>query len=554
MNSQNNHMDRDLIGIQVENLCHKLYSPMKHALRMKLFCNLGNRIGLSWAKATSIEQLCKERVYFANYAFAETDNMSYDPALRLTPEDVARFSVWASDEYKLQCKAEYETAPPAVKNLFDSPIALGRFAEQICTFSSYISRKHGAAIETVLNRMQASFPDMDQKEFLEISSYMEYLMRPEEDSTLHIFRPRYRIGETNVLTMLAILNNISCFSEDDIPVAEALAQWLMQRPEFTKAATRRLIELIEDPLDDLIKVLLLSDSSNSADAVLLEAVTEGRIIEEGLKEQSLQRLFLRYIDMESLRYFMTHEKDDNYSFISVYIRSHFEASVCENNPQFYYAAAALQIRTWEEQKKNCIAEAMQNALSENENEAFIAIIALGLLSWSKYYDKFSSKSNVCVDPAFTERIISNLFTPDTSLHRAAYASISDLIAGGYISRLALVRSKTIQQAFSMLHNPEYVSRAEDILSECSIRSVGQPLPEDAELKARYCKKYSEATSVSQKAYLLPICAVLNCWSREDLRNQVLQLQEDVSAASGNIDSDVRYRIGELACEVSSEKY
>lgn len=47
MVSQNNHMGRDLIGIQVENLCHKLYSPMKHALRMKLFCNLGNRIGLS---------------------------------------------------------------------------------------------------------------------------------------------------------------------------------------------------------------------------------------------------------------------------------------------------------------------------------------------------------------------------------------------------------------------------------------------------------------------------------------------------------------------------
>lgn len=67
---------------------------------------------------------------------------------------------------------------------------------------------------------------------------MNYLLRPEDDSALHIFRPRYRIGETNVLTMLAILNKISCFSEEFISVAEALTQWLMPRPEFSQVSSR----------------------------------------------------------------------------------------------------------------------------------------------------------------------------------------------------------------------------------------------------------------------------------------------------------------------------
>lgn len=282
-------------------------------------------------------------------------SVTIEPDFCLSQEENERFSAWGSESIRQQCKVEYDAlAPKSVRKLFEDPDALAQYAEQLAYLSSCFSRKRAFRFETAPDEMKKMFPHIKFEEFVEVSSFLLYLDREgSEDSIL------YRVAnrrDTNILTLLAILNKVAAFTEDK-STNERMAEWILTYPEFSQDRSKSLFEIADCPFDDVARLFLLSDDSDDnvppASDFLLFAVAEGHILDEQLKQTVLNRLFLHYMTAGGMRYFVTHDIDENYLYIKEYVQKRFAASFIEGHPFFYYAAAAVNIREVQDRNENC---------------------------------------------------------------------------------------------------------------------------------------------------------------------------------------------------------
>lgn len=228
-------------------------TPLKQALRMKILCALGSRAGCSWAKASSIWELSEANRYF-EYIFSDTDSIPVAPDIRLTEEDNKRFSVWEAEDAQLQCRTEFDLAPQSVRGLFDNSATLDEYATEIAFFYGFISRKHIEPPKTAFEGLQNAFPKICLETFFEISSYMNYLLRPEEDDILHAFRLKFG-RETNALNTLAILNHASPFSKEGKTVSESLRDWLVCKEDNSISTRAHIAAVMELSIEELNAIL-----------------------------------------------------------------------------------------------------------------------------------------------------------------------------------------------------------------------------------------------------------------------------------------------------------
>lgn len=235
------------------------YTPMKHALRTKILISLGNRVGCMWAKASTIRELSEDDRYF-EYIFSDTDAIPVDQCICLTEEDNRRFSVWETEDAKLQCRTEFDLAPQSVRDLFDNPSALDEYATEIAYFYGFISRKHIEPPKTAFDSLQNAFPGICLETFLEISSYMNYLLRPEEDDILHIFRLKFG-RETIALNVLAILNHASLFSKEGKTVDESLRDWLSCKEDNSISTRAQIAAVMECPIEKVNSIIGVEQSN-----------------------------------------------------------------------------------------------------------------------------------------------------------------------------------------------------------------------------------------------------------------------------------------------------
>lgn len=235
------------------------YTPLKHALRMMILCSLGNRVGCMWAKASTIRELSDDDRYF-EYIFSDTDAIPVDSCIRLTEEDNRRFFVWETEDAKLQCRTEFDLAPQSVRDLFDNSAALNEYATEIAYFYGFISRKHIEPPKTAFEGLQNAFPKICLETFLEISSYINYLLRPEEDDILHAFRLKFG-RETNALNTLAILNHASPFSKEGKTVSGSLRDWLSCKEDFSISTKAHIAAVMECPIEKVNSIIGIEQSN-----------------------------------------------------------------------------------------------------------------------------------------------------------------------------------------------------------------------------------------------------------------------------------------------------
>lgn len=236
------------------------YTPLKQALRMKLLCALGRQVGCSWANASTIRQLSKSNRYF-DYIFSDTDVLSVESSECLSEDIVKWFSVWESDSITQVCKVEYDFAPQCVKNLFKDSNALKEYANEIAYFYSFVNRKHIESVAKTLGSIQAAFPCVVLDTFLEISSFLNYLLRPEDDDVLHAFRLKFT-READALCILAILAQQSFFSGDGKNIEESMAEWLAAKSDYSMSTLFHISAVMECPIEKI--EFLLKPSSPDA--------------------------------------------------------------------------------------------------------------------------------------------------------------------------------------------------------------------------------------------------------------------------------------------------